>query len=109
MALTVEVAGGGGGDRRRRAAGARAGGLPCSAWLVRARARTGRPEEAADLFGQLVDLGGDLGLLPEEVDPADGTFLGNHPQALTHAALVHAAAPIRDAACPRPRPGASVR
>ncbi len=71
--------------------------LPCSFWLVQALAVSGRRAEAAELFDGLLEIGGSLGLYPEEVDPAGGAFLGNYPQALTHAALVQAALALRDA------------
>jgi len=32
-----------------------------------------------------------LGLLSEEVDPADGTALGNYPQAFSHIGLINSA------------------
>jgi GH15 family glucan-1,4-alpha-glucosidase len=68
--------------------------LPCSFWLVQALASLGRGDEARQLFDELVSLGGPLGLFAEEVDPATGEQLGNYPQALTHAALLQAAAAL---------------
>src|SRR5690606_36306861 len=80
--------------RYRPGSDALAGGegafLPCSFWLVRALALTGRHDAAGALLDELVPLGGPLGLFAEEVDPITGQHLGNYPQALTHAALVEA-------------------
>jgi GH15 family glucan-1,4-alpha-glucosidase len=71
--------------------------LPCSFWLVQALASSGCVDEAARLFADLLELANPLGLLPEEIDPATHGYLGNYPQALTHAALIQAALAIRDA------------
>ena len=71
--------------------------LPCSFWLVQGLALTGRRRDAEELFGALIDAGNDLGLYPEEVDPVSGDYLGNYPQALTHATLIQAALSLRDA------------
>ncbi|GAA2840656.1 glycoside hydrolase family 15 protein [Kitasatospora paracochleata] len=65
--------------------------LACSFWLADALAALGRVAEARDLFGQVVGLGNDLGLLSEQWDPVAGRQLGNTPQAFTHVALVNSA------------------
>jgi GH15 family glucan-1,4-alpha-glucosidase len=71
--------------------------LPCSFWLVQALAVTGRRREAVALFEELLQLATPLDLYSEEMDPSTGAYLGNFPQALTHAALVQAALALRDA------------
>jgi GH15 family glucan-1,4-alpha-glucosidase len=65
--------------------------LPCTFWLVDNLALMGRVDEARTLFGRLVDLANDVGLLAEEYDPKSRRQLGNFPQAFTHVALVNSA------------------
>jgi len=51
------------------------------------------------VFRETVACGTDLGLLPEEVDPASGELLGNMPQALSHLALLMAACELAGRDC----------
>jgi alpha,alpha-trehalase len=62
--------------------------LLCSFWLVDNYTHQGRMNEAMALFDSLCDRAGPLGLLPEQIDPSTGAFLGNHPQALSHVGIV---------------------
>jgi GH15 family glucan-1,4-alpha-glucosidase len=65
--------------------------LPCSFWLASVLALQGRHEEAERLYGRLLALRNDLGLLAEEYDPVEGRLLGNFPQAFTHLELINTA------------------
>jgi alpha,alpha-trehalase len=68
--------------------------VPCSFWLAHALALANRRSEAEDVFEAVCRRSNDVGLLPEEIDPATGEFLGNYPQALSHIALINAAAAL---------------
>ena len=62
--------------------------LLCSFWLVDNLAHQGRLDEAHALYNGLCDRAGPLGLLPEEIDPTTGGFLGNYPQAFSHVGVI---------------------
>ena len=62
--------------------------LLCSFWLVDNLTLQGRLDEAMALYDSLCQRAGPLGLLPEQIDPPSGDFLGNHPQALSHVGLI---------------------
>ncbi|WP_017586812.1 glycoside hydrolase family 15 protein [Nocardiopsis ganjiahuensis] len=64
--------------------------LLCSFDMVSALVLAGRSTEARNRFERLCASSGDLGLQAEEM-AADGTPLGNFPQAFTHLALIEAA------------------
>jgi alpha,alpha-trehalase len=62
--------------------------LLCSFWLVDNLTLQGRIREASDLYDQLCTKANGLGLLPEEIDPSTGEFLGNFPQAFSHIGVI---------------------
>lgn len=62
--------------------------LLCSFWLVDNLTHQGRFDEAADLYESLCARANAVGLLPEQIDPASGAFLGNFPQAFSHVGLI---------------------
>jgi GH15 family glucan-1,4-alpha-glucosidase len=65
--------------------------LLCSFWLVDNLAGQGRLDEASALFETLCRRANPLGLLPEQIDPGTGAFLGNYPQAFSHVGLISSA------------------
>jgi GH15 family glucan-1,4-alpha-glucosidase len=65
--------------------------LACSFWLADAYLLLGRRDDAERLFGRLVGLCNDVGLLAEEYDARSRRQLGNFPQAFSHVALINTA------------------
>jgi GH15 family glucan-1,4-alpha-glucosidase len=62
----------------------------CTFWYVDALARSGRLEEARQVFAKMFTYANHLGLYSEEIGPT-GEQLGNFPQAFSHLALINAA------------------
>jgi GH15 family glucan-1,4-alpha-glucosidase len=62
--------------------------LLCSFWMVDNLALQGRLDEAMEMYRSLCARAGTLGLLPEEIDPGSGAFLGNYPQAFSHIGVI---------------------
>lgn len=75
--------------------GAEGAFLLCSFWLVDNLAQQGRLDEAGQLYESLCARANPLGLLPEQVDPGSGSFLGNYPQALSHVGLISSGLNLR--------------
>jgi GH15 family glucan-1,4-alpha-glucosidase len=63
----------------------------CGFWLAEALALSGDLDEAQRVFVAHAEASNHLGLLAEEIDPKNGTLLGNFPQAFSHLGLVNAA------------------
>jgi GH15 family glucan-1,4-alpha-glucosidase len=62
--------------------------LLCSFWLVDNWAKQRRLDEALELYESLCARANPLGLLPEQIDPSSGAFLGNFPQAFSHVGVI---------------------
>ncbi len=69
----------------------------CSFWAVEYLTALGEVGQARERFEQLLACRNDLGLLAEEVDPTDGSLLGNFPQGFSHIGLIGAAIALRNA------------
>lgn len=63
----------------------------CTFWLVDCLTLLGRASEARNLFERMLGYASPLGLFSEEIEPVNGTLLGNYPQAFTHMALLNSA------------------
>lgn len=65
--------------------------LACSFWLADNYVLQGRHDEAEALFGRLLAVANDVGLMAEEYDPVARRLLGNFPQAFSHVSLINTA------------------
>ncbi len=69
--------------------GAEGGFHLMTSWLIDSYLLIGERENAEELFRALLATAGQTGLLSEEVDPATGRSLGNHPQAYSHLGAIN--------------------
>ncbi|MBX8639950.1 MAG: glycoside hydrolase family 15 protein [Thermoplasmata archaeon] len=65
--------------------------LLCTFWYIEALCLAGKRREAENLFKRMLRRSNHLGLLSEEIEPSDGRFLGNFPQAFSHLGLIKCA------------------
>jgi GH15 family glucan-1,4-alpha-glucosidase len=63
----------------------------CTFWLAQALAMIGDRKRADLVFRRMLRHANHVGLYSEQIDPADGRFLGNFPQGFTHIALINCA------------------
>ncbi|HVA10054.1 MAG TPA: glycoside hydrolase family 15 protein, partial [Acidimicrobiales bacterium] len=63
----------------------------CSFWLVDNLVLGGEVERGRALFEKLLGHLNDVGLLAEQIEPANGAHVGNFPQAFSHVGLINAA------------------
>jgi GH15 family glucan-1,4-alpha-glucosidase len=63
----------------------------CTFWLAEALAMSGDVERGERIFQRMLKHANHVGLYSEELNPSTGEFLGNHPQAFTHIALINCA------------------
>ena len=63
----------------------------CTFWLAEALALCGEVERGERIFQRMLKHANHVGLFSEELNAATGEFLGNHPQAFTHIALINCA------------------
>ena len=68
----------------------------CSFWETDFLARSGRLEEAHEVFQAALNFANDVDLFAEEIDPETGDALGNFPQAFTHLGVINSALTLRD-------------
>ena len=68
----------------------------CSFWETDFLARSGRLDEAHEVYEAALSFANDVDLFGEEIDPGTGDALGNFPQAFTHLGVINAALTLRD-------------
>jgi GH15 family glucan-1,4-alpha-glucosidase len=69
----------------------------CNFWLAENFAKSGKLEEAIDIFEAMLNRASPTGLFSEEIDLNNYELLGNYPQGFTHIGLINAAITINNA------------
>jgi alpha,alpha-trehalase len=64
--------------------------LPCTFWLATAHAMRGNTQRSEEILQTVESTAGDLGLLAEEMNAVDQTFMGNTPLLFSHVEYVRA-------------------
>jgi GH15 family glucan-1,4-alpha-glucosidase len=72
----------------------------CSFWEVDFLARSGKVQEAREIFEAVLRYANDVDLFAEEIDPETGDALGNFPQAFTHLGVINAALSLDEGTSP---------
>jgi pentatricopeptide repeat protein len=60
----------------------------CTFWFIDALAAIGRPDEARELFQEMLSRRNHVGLLSEDLDPSTGELWGNFPQTYSMVGLI---------------------
>ena len=63
----------------------------CTFWMIDALIAIGRKSEASRIFDRTLACANHVGLLSEDVDPANGQLWGNFPQAYSHVGIINSA------------------
>jgi GH15 family glucan-1,4-alpha-glucosidase len=63
----------------------------CTFWYIDALAKTGRNEEARELFEEILAMRNHLGLLSEDLDIESGELWGNYPQTYSLVGIINVA------------------
>ena len=63
----------------------------CTFWLIEALAKSGREDEAKQLFSDMLGRRTPAGLLSEDIDPLSGELWGNYPQTYSLVGIINCA------------------
>jgi GH15 family glucan-1,4-alpha-glucosidase len=63
----------------------------CTFWMIDALTSIGRTEDARRIFEKTLARANHVGLLSEDIDPANGELWGNFPQAYSHVGIINSA------------------